>query len=185
MAETRKTSHTRGTPRIQPGGQVQPVESGAVAVVTRVFDAPRDAVWKAWTEAAQVRQWWGPTKHSVPECRIDLRVGGRYLLCERAADGSMLWVTGIFREVVPPDRLVNTLSFADSEGNIVPPSHYRLHPGLPMESLITVTFEARGDRTTVTVRQAGLLSEQISQGVNGGWNEAFDKLAAVLRATAQ
>jgi uncharacterized protein YndB with AHSA1/START domain len=151
-------------------------------VVTRVFDAPRDAVWKAWTEPAQLKEWWGPTKHSVPECHIDLRVGGRYLLCERAAGGSMLWVTGTYREVVAPERLVTTLSFADSQGNIVPPGHYRLHPGMPLEMLVTVTFEARGRKTAVTVRQEGLLDDQIGRFIGEGWGEAFDKLDALLHA---
>ena len=153
---------------------------GREAVVTRLFDAPRDAVWKAWTDPAQFKQWWGPKKHSVPECRIDLRVGGRYLLCERAADGSSLWVTGTYREIVAPERIVVTLSFADAQGNVVSPGHYGLHPGLPVEMLVTVIFEARGDRTTLTVRQAGLLDDQITGFVGEGWGEAFDKLDALL-----
>lgn len=181
MSEARETDHSRGAPRTS---EAHPAGSRE-AVVTRVFDAPRDAVWKAWTDPAQFKQWWGPKKHSVPECQIDLRVGGRYLLCERAADGFLLWVTGTYREIVAPERIVTTLSFADSRGNLVPPSHYGLHAGLPMEMLITLTLEARGGKTAVTVRQAGLLNDQIKEGVGEGWGEGFDKLAALLKRTAQ
>jgi uncharacterized protein YndB with AHSA1/START domain len=118
----------------------------------------------------------------VPECRIDLKVGGRYLVCERAPNGRLLWITGTYREVVVPERIVYTLSFADSNGNIVHATQHGLSAELPLESLITVTFQARGGKTAVTVVHAGVMSEQIKNAYVGGWGEGFDKLTDLLGA---
>src|SRR5688500_6087761 len=89
-------------------------------VVTRVFDAPREMVWKAWTDAEQMKRWWGPKGFTAPTCTMDLRVGGKYLHCMRSPEGQDFWSTGVYREVTAPERLVMTDSFADEKGNVVP-----------------------------------------------------------------
>ncbi len=76
--------------------------------ITRVFDAPRELVWKAWTEPERVKRWWGPKSFTTPVSKIDLRVGGKYLYCMRSPEGKDFWGTGIFREIVAPERLVMT-----------------------------------------------------------------------------
>jgi uncharacterized protein YndB with AHSA1/START domain len=86
----------------------------------------------------------------MPECPIDLRVGGRYMVCERTSSGKLLWITGTYLEIVVSERIVNTPSFAGPDGNVVPATHYGLSTEFPLETLITVTFEARGNRTAVT-----------------------------------
>jgi len=93
-------------------------------IITRVFDAPSELVWKAWTEPERVKQWWGPRGFTSPFCKIDLRVGGSYLVSMRAPDGQDFWSTGVYREIVPQERIVATDSFADEKGNVVPASHY-------------------------------------------------------------
>lgn len=97
-------------------------------VITRVFDAPRDILWKAWTDPEQVMRWWGPEHFTSPSCKIDLRVGGSYLFCMRSPEGQDFWSTGIYREIVEPERIVCTDSFADAEGNVVPAAAVR-HAG--------------------------------------------------------
>src|SRR5512136_1267641 len=81
--------------------------------ITRVFDVPRELVWTAWTEPERVMKWWGPKGFISAFSQIDLRVGGKYLHCRRAPDGKDYWLTGVYREVVPQNRLVMTDSFAD------------------------------------------------------------------------
>ena len=80
-----------------------PAETGGL-VIERVFDAPRELVWKAWTEAERFARWYGPKGFTLPVCEMDLRVGGRVLLCMRSPDGKDLWYTGAFKEIVPPER---------------------------------------------------------------------------------
>ncbi len=91
-------------------------------VITRIFDAPRELVWQAWTDPKQLVKWWGPKNFTAPVAKIDLRVGGKYLYCMRSPESQDYWSTGTYREVVPPERLVCTDSFADADGNVVPGS---------------------------------------------------------------
>jgi uncharacterized protein YndB with AHSA1/START domain len=149
-------------------------------VITRVFDAPREAVWRAWTEPGQVQRWWGPKDYTAPACTIDLHVGGRYLFGMRSPEGQDYWSTGVYREIVPHERLVYTDSFADAQGNVVPASHYGMPGDWPLEMEVSVTFEAHGDRTKMTLRHVGLPAGDMAEMTGAGWNESFDKIAAAL-----
>ena len=157
-----------------------PTTEERVLVVERVFDAPRELVWKAWTDPESVMRWWGPKGFTSPACQIDLRVGGRYLWCMRSPEGQDLWSTGVYREIVEPERIVCTNSFADADGNPVPASHYGITEDLPLETLSTLTFEEHEGKTKLTLRTEGLPAGEMRKGANAGWNEAFDKLAAYL-----
>ncbi|HLO18414.1 MAG TPA: SRPBCC domain-containing protein [Anaerolineales bacterium] len=149
-------------------------------VVTRIFNAPRELVWKAWTDPEYFMSWWGPKDYTSPFCEIDLRVGGKYLNCMRSPDGKNYWGTGIFREIVPLERIVYTDSFSDAEGNVVPATHYGLGADFPLEMLVTVTFEDYGDKTKMTLKHTGLPAGEMSEQTRAGWNESFDKLAQSL-----
>jgi uncharacterized protein YndB with AHSA1/START domain len=153
-------------------------------VVTRVFDAPRELVFRAWTEPERVRRWWGPVGFTMPYCDIDLRPGGIFLRCMRSAEGRDVWVTGVFREVFAPERLVFTDSFADEEGNVVPPARYGAGPDMPLERLVTVTFEEDAGSTKVTVRHAGLPSGADRDLVRHGWASGLESLAGYLAEVA-
>jgi len=150
-------------------------------VITRVFDAPRELVFKAWTEPERFKRWWGPKNFTAPACTIDLRVGGRYVNCMRSPEGQDYWTTGVYREIVEPERIVYTDAFADEKGNPVPASHYGMSGEWPLEMLVTVTFEEHEGKTTMTLRHVGLPSGQMSDLTGAGWNESFDKLAESLR----
>jgi len=89
-------------------------------VVTGIFDAPVELVWKAWTDPEHVMRWWGPKGYTSPASEIDLRVGGKYLWCMRSPEGQNLWSTGVYREIAPFERIVCTNSFSDEKGNVVP-----------------------------------------------------------------
>ena len=149
-------------------------------VMTSVFDAPRELVWRAWTEPDLFMRWWGPKGFTTPHCEIDLRVGGRLLNCMRSPEGQEFWSTGVYREIVEPTRLVYTDSFADEKGNVVPASHYGVTGDVPLEMLVTVTFEDLGGKTRMTLRHEGLPAGEMREGAGTGWSESFDKLAEVL-----
>jgi uncharacterized protein YndB with AHSA1/START domain len=102
-------------------------------VITRVFDAPRELVFEAWTEPEHFVRWWGPKGYTTPFCKIDLRPGGVVHHCMRSPEGREVWTKGIFREIVVPERIVLTDSFADAEGNVVSPMHYGMSPDWPLE----------------------------------------------------
>lgn len=149
--------------------------------ITRVFDAPREQVWKAWTDPEHVKRWWGPKDYTAPVCEIDLREGGKYLYCMRSPEGQNYWSTGVYREIVEPERIVCTDSFADEKGNVVPATHYSMSVDFPLELQLTVTFEVHEGKTKITLLHAGIPAGQMSALAEAGWNESFDKLAASLR----
>jgi len=154
-------------------------------VIERIFDAPRELVWKAWTEPEHFMRWWGPKSFTTPHCEIDLRVGGKYLNCMRGPAGTDFdkdfWSTGVYEEIVPMQRIVATDSFADALGNVVPASHYGMPGDLPLEFRVTVTFEDDDGRTKLTLTHEGLPAGEQSEGASAGWNQSFDKLAESLR----
>jgi uncharacterized protein YndB with AHSA1/START domain len=149
-------------------------------VLERVFDAPRELVWRAFTQPEHLMRWWGPKDFTSPVARIDLRVGGKYLNCMRSPDGQDYWSTGVYREIVPPQRLVYTDSFADADGNPVPASHYGMGDDWPDEQLVTLTLEDIGGKTKLTMHHTGFPAGDHSDMAAQGWNESFDKLAASL-----
>ena len=152
-------------------------------VITRVFDAPRELVWKAWTEPEHMMRWWGPRAFTCPHCEIDFRVGGKILASMQSPEfneGRPIWSTGVYREIVPLERIVMTDSFADEKGNVVPATHYGMGEDIPLEMLVTVTLEDLGGKTRMTMRHEGLPAGEMKDGANQGWSESFDKLAEYL-----
>jgi uncharacterized protein YndB with AHSA1/START domain len=158
-----------------------PVAVSRDLVIERVFDAPRELVWRAWTDCEHVKKWWGPKDFTAPSCEIDLRVGGKYLFCMRDADGKDYWSTGLYKEIAEPERLVCTDSFADERGNVVSATHYGMGDDIPLEMLITVTLADQGGKTKMTLRHEGFPAGEHFDGANEGWNQSFDKLDASLR----
>jgi uncharacterized protein YndB with AHSA1/START domain len=149
-------------------------------VVMRVFDAPRELVFRAWTEPEHLKRWWGPKGYTMPFCEIDLREGGDFLYCMRLPEGRDIWVTSVFREVVVPERLVLAVSFADAEGNVVSPTRYEMSRDWPLEMLMKVTFEEDANKTEVTLRYYGVPSGADRDGSRQGWSESLDRLAEYL-----
>lgn len=149
-------------------------------VITRTFDAPREAVWKAWTETSLVKKWWGPKFFTAPVIKIDLRVGGKYLNCMRGPDGKEYWSTGVYREIAPPERLVMTDSFANEKGKVVSAAHYGMGRDFPRELLVTMTLEEAGGRTKMTLKHEGMPAGMMQEMAGTGWSESFDKLAGFV-----
>ncbi|MHB9030912.1 MAG: SRPBCC family protein [Candidatus Latescibacterota bacterium] len=150
-------------------------------VITRIFDARRERVFRAWSDPEQLKRWWGPKDFTAPIIKTDFRVGGKYLFCMRSPDGQDFWSTGVYREIVEPERIVYTDSFGDEKGNVVPASHYGMTGDWPLETLATVTFEEFEGKTKMTLRGSGAPEGEMSDLAEAGWNESLDKLAEVLK----
>jgi uncharacterized protein YndB with AHSA1/START domain len=149
------------------------MSKAADLVIERVFDAPRDLVFKAWTDPRHVAQWWGPKGFTTPVCELDVRPGGAILIHMRGPDGVVHPTKGVFHEIVESERLVITTSaFEDEAGN----------PQL--EVLHTVTFAEHSGKTKLTlqavvVKAAPGVAAALA-GMAEGWNESFDRLADYL-----
>ncbi len=128
------------------------------------------------------KQWWGPKGFTSPVSRIDLHVGGEYLSSMRSPEGKDFWSKGVFREIVPPERLVMTDSFADELGNTVPASYYGFDKDFPPELLITVMLQEMDGKTELRLSHSGIsgLDATHRDGMEQGWSESFDKLADYL-----
>lgn len=148
---------------------------------TREFAAPRELVWKAWTDPDLLMRWWGPKSFTAPSISIDLREGGNYLYCMRSPEGQDFWSTGRFLEVVEFERIVCTDSFADSAGNVVPASHYGMEGDMPLELRVEVDFKESDGKTLLTLRHLGMPAGTDRDLAVQGWNESLDKLAAVVK----
>jgi uncharacterized protein YndB with AHSA1/START domain len=153
--------------------------------ITRVFDAPRDRVWQAWTEADRLKQWFAPKGFTTPHCTLDLRPGGLYHYCLRGPDGKDMWGKWVIREVVKPKKLVFVVSFSDPQGGI---TVHPMSPDWPREMLSTVEFEAQGAKTQVTVRWSPLNATALERktfedgrdGMKMGWTGTLDYLVEYL-----
>ncbi len=149
-------------------------------VISRVIDAPREEVWKEWTDPERVKNWWGPKGFTAPVIRMDFREGGSYLFCMRSPEGEDYWSTGTYLEIVPPERVVSTDSFADENGNVVPPTDYGMSPDFPRELRATVTFVEQENRTRINLRYTGFPAGEDRDSTRMGWDESLDKLVLDL-----
>jgi uncharacterized protein YndB with AHSA1/START domain len=155
-------------------------------VITRIFDAPRALVWKAWTEPQYVMQWWGPKGFTAPVCKIDFRVGGKFLCCMKSPDGQEGWNGGEYHEIVPHEKIVYSLYFADSQGNKVDPAQLGIEHEAIEDARDVVIFEDFGNgQTKLTMIGNETMEEAKNSGQVEGWNEILDKVAAVVAGLAQ
>lgn len=149
-------------------------------VVTRIVDAPRELVFKAWTEPERLMRWFAPKGFTTPFCTVDLRVGGIFHYCMRSPEGRDIWGIGVYREIVRPERIVYTDTFANAEGNPVLPAHYGMSAGHPSETLVTVAFAEYEGKTKLTLRHSIPESVAERDATQQGWAEMFDRLQDAL-----
>ena len=154
-------------------------------VVTRIIDARVERVWKAWTDPERVMRWWGPEDYTSPSCKIDLRVGGKYIFCMRAPayqGGQDSYTAGEYVQIVPMERLVFTQGLADKNGNPIDPAAIGMPPDFPKELLTTVVFKSKGDMTELTITEQGWTGGQMFVFSLAGMHQCIDKLAVYLSA---
>lgn len=139
-------------------------------VLTRILDAPRSLVFRAWTEPEHLVHWSCPHGFTLTHCEGVLEPGGSWRSCMRSPEGQDLWLGGVYREIVAPDRLVFTHAWDDASGR------------RGQETIVTVTFTDERGKTKMVFRQEGFASAEDRDGHAGGWNECFEKLAEHLKS---
>jgi uncharacterized protein YndB with AHSA1/START domain len=138
-------------------------------VVTRIIDAPRSLVFKAWTEPEQVARWWGPRGFVTTFCDMDIRPGGAFRCCMRSPAGTDHWKRGVYREIVELERIVFTFAWEDADGH------------LGHELLTTVTFADLGAQTRLTLHQMMFETVERRDDHRGGWTSCFGRFAEYMR----
>lgn len=154
--------------------------------IVRVFNAPIEKLWQAWSDPETLKKWWGPKIFSAPTVQVDFREGGKYLLSMQSdewMDGREMFSAGTYQEIEPMKKIVMSDHFADDKGNVVPASYYDMPGELPLEMTIVLTFEdLGGGQTKLTLRHEGMPAGEQQTGATEGWNESLDKLDHVLTA---
>jgi uncharacterized protein YndB with AHSA1/START domain len=153
-------------------------------LIERIFAAPRELVFEAWTNPEYLLAWFAPRGCTIHFSRIDVRSGGGFHSCIRNPQFGECWCVGIYHEVVRPERIVHTLAIADSQGRKVAPAQAGHHPDWPAETLVTVTFEDHRGGTKLTLRQNVLASLAQQTGALPSWLEMFDRLKELLSPRA-
>lgn len=157
MATEKKTATTFTTPSDREIG------------MSRVFDAPRELVWEAYTDPKHVANWWGQRNSTTIVDKMDVRPGGEWRYIQRAPDGTEYAFRGEYREIVPPEKLVSTFEFEGMPGQVVVDS---------------ATFEEQNGKTTITVVSTFDSKEardgMLQSGMEEGANESWDRLAELL-----
>jgi len=143
-------------------------------LISRVVDAPADIAFSMWTDPEHFRNWMGPGKYECRHAEMDVRVGGAYRGMIYADDTGEGWFGGVYREIVPNERLVFTWKWDSG-------------PSGELESLVTITFAEHNGRTTMTFHQSPFLNVERRDSHIGGWTSAFNKLGeyAAKRAKEQ
>lgn len=146
------------------------LESSPIVKVARIFHAPIERVWKAWSNEQLVKQWWGPESYTTPSAKINFHVGGRSLLAMQDPEGRIAWSGGVYKEIIPYKKIVTTDHFSDENGNIISDVDY----------LITVEFSiVEEGQTKMTIAHEGIPKE-IHDDCVAGWNSSINKLQRLV-----
>jgi uncharacterized protein YndB with AHSA1/START domain len=157
----------------------------AELAITREFEAPRDLVWKAWTEPDRLARWWGPPGSAIEVTRLDLRPGGVFHYSMKTPNGPQMWALFAYREVVPTERIVFVNSFSDAAGGLT------RNPWIavwPLEILNTLTLTEHAGKTTLTLGGGPInaTAEEMQAfeagraGMQGGFAGTFENLDRYL-----
>lgn len=148
-------------------------------IITRIFDAPRELVFKAWVDPKMMAKWWGPKGVTNPICDIDAKVGGKIHIVmlagkELGTFAGQRWpMKGTFKKVKPPELLVFVNQAVDEDDNLL------------IDALTTVTFEEENGKTKMTMKTSAkgvsVQAPQMLEGMEAGWNQSFDKLADSIK----
>jgi uncharacterized protein YndB with AHSA1/START domain len=133
----------------------------------RTFPAPREKVFRAWTEPEILKKWWGPKGVSTPVVEIDLRVGGKYRFGMQLPDEEIFYVSGVYREVQPPEKLVFTWRWERADMDFG-------------ESQVTIEFHEHGKGTEVTLSHENIPHAGARESHRQGWAEFFEKFAEII-----
>jgi len=156
-------------------------------VISHIANAPRERVWRAFTDREEFMRWFGPQGFTMPTCTLDLQIGGACLYDVRSPEGLDFWGKWVYREIEAPEKLVYTMTFSDEEGGI---TRHPMNPTWPIEHLSTMTFVERNGTTEITLRSNPVnpTEEELDTYKAGlecmqqGWGGTFGRLDEYLAA---
>jgi uncharacterized protein YndB with AHSA1/START domain len=167
-----------------PGNGINDGTEAFNVIVSRLFDAPVEKVWKAWSIPEYVTRWRGPTGFTSPAAEMDFRVGGASLVCMRAPaeyGGQDMYHTWTYTRIDPHERIEFIQNLADEGGTHHDPAAMGMPPGVPRDVPHVITFKAAGDDTTeMTVTEYGYTIEQARDLSRAGMEQCLDKMAAIF-----
>lgn len=153
-------------------------------VLTRIFDAPLEAVWKAWTEPEQVMKWWGPTGFTSPSCKIDFREGGKFIFHMRASqemNNADFYTAGVYKKIVPAELIEFTQGLSDKDGNKINPTTLGMPADFPEEIPSLLAFKNVDGKTELTAIEYGWTLGEMREMSKLGLEQCLDKLAESLK----
>jgi uncharacterized protein YndB with AHSA1/START domain len=148
--------------------------------IERVFAAPRELVFDAWTRPDYLLQWFAPRGCTIRFVEIDVRPGGRFHSCIHNPSFGDCWCVGVYQEIVRPERIVYTMATADSAGNVIEPMQAGHDPRWPRETLVTVTLADVRGSTLLTLEQNAAESLAKQTGAYPSWLQMLDRLAELV-----
>lgn len=150
--------------------------------LTRQSDAPISRLFKAWSDAADVKRWWQPDGFTTPVANMDFREGGKSLLCMRSPDGHDMYNTWNYSKIVPNERIEFVLNFSDKDGNTLDPAQIGMPPGIPKDVRHVITFKDLGNnKTEMTITEYGYTSAPIVEMSKAGLVQCINKMASIVQ----
>lgn len=159
-----------------------------IFTLMHTIEAPRDLVWKAYTEADRLAKWWGPKGVKILVGKLEVRPGGTFLYGMELPNGQVIWGKWVFREIQAPERMVTLVSFCDEEGNLL---RHPMSPTWPIEMLSVATFTEENGITTLTLQASPWQAtpeeektfndgrESMRAGFGGTWSQLDEYLKTV------
>jgi uncharacterized protein YndB with AHSA1/START domain len=155
-------------------------------VISRVFDAPKNVVYKAWTDSSDLKQWWGPKGTKVTECTLDLKPNGTLHYCLKPMFGPEMWGKFVFKEILPQEKLTFINCFSDKNGGI---TRHPYAANWPLELMSVVSFTEESGKTKLSVTWTPINSndqelkafEEGQSSMQQGWTGTLDQLTEFLK----
>jgi len=149
-------------------------------LITHLFDAPRELVFKAWTDPEQLKHWYAPDGCTIDFKSIEVKAGGEFHSCIHDPVHGDCWIKGVYQEVVPPEKLVFTMELSNEQGVLVTANEAGKSEDWPQAIITTVTFTPIGEQTKLTLHQTVAEAEAKKTGAYQSWFSMFDRLNAIL-----
>jgi len=151
-----------------------------LVTITRTLDAPRELVFRMWTRPELLTRWYAPRRCRLEVLHFDFRENGEFRYRILEPDGSGCLCSAIFTKIVPSERIVYTMCFADEQGRFVTAKSVGADPDWPDRTVVTVTFVEKDGRTTMTLHQTVPESVAKRTGAYPSWLEMLDRLSEEL-----
>lgn len=163
--------------------------------ISKVFNAPRETVWKYWTEPEHVKEWWGPEGFFAPNISIDFRVGGKYIYAMHGPKGTQfdrdMYSAGDYLEIVPMEKIVVKDYFSDEKGKIIDPKEEGMDKNMPKMMDVATIFEDMPEKKTKVIimyprpETDAEWEAMKKSGMEDGWNSSLNKLAKAIAKTRE